>query len=73
MLNRPAARAVTRLSLERDVKRFNSRVGQIGHSVANGSLPLQYFFRKELCCPGAKTCGDGPRKQFTRLGVIQGV
>ena len=31
---------------------FDSQVGQIGHSVVNGSPPLQRFF--ELCCPGAK-------------------
>ena len=28
--------------------RFKSWAGQIGHSVANGSLPLQHFFKRSL-------------------------
>ena len=27
-------------------QRFKSRAGQIGHSVANSSPPLQHFFKK---------------------------
>ena len=33
--------------------RFESRTGQIEHRVANGSPPLQHFFKKKQCCPGA--------------------
>ena len=33
---------------------FDSRVGQIRHSVVNGSPPLRYFFGIRSCVPGAK-------------------
>ena len=42
--------------------RFKSRVGQIRHSVANGSPPLQIFFLKELCCLLAQWRGDEPHQ-----------
>ena len=34
--------------------KFKSLTGQIGHSVANDSPPLRYFFKSsKLCCQGA--------------------
>ena len=53
--------------------RFKSRADQIGHSVANGSPPLQYFFERR-CVAQAQWCGDGPAKSFHALiGVMQRV
>ena len=34
--------------------RFKSRAGQIGHSVANGSPPLQHFFERSRCASQAQ-------------------
>ena len=51
---------------------FKSRAGHIGHSVVNGSPPLQPFFEWS-CVAGAQCCGDGPRQLVTRFGVIQRV
>ena len=45
--------------------RIKSRAGQIGHIVANGSPPLQHFFRKKLCCPGAMTRRWAPQTRYT--------
>ena len=52
--------------------RFKSRAGQIGHSVANSSPPLQHFF-KQSCVARAQRTGDGPCQLVTRFGVIQRV
>ena len=51
--NRPVGRVVTRSSLEREVrlKRFKSQAGEIGRSIANGSMlatarTAQHFFER---------------------------
>ena len=42
--------------------RFKSRAGEIEHSVANGSPPLQQFLeRSEQCCSGAMMRKWAPR------------
>ena len=41
------------------------------HSVANGSPPLQHFFKKTCHVARAHWCGYGPRKLVTRFGVTQ--
>ena len=46
-------------------QRFKSRASQIGHSVANGSPPLQHFFEKKLCRPGAMTRRWAPQTRYT--------
>ena len=51
---------------------FKSLADQIGHSVANGSPPLQYFFERS-CVARAQWRGDGPRKLLTRFGVLERV
>ena len=51
---------------------FKSRAGQIGHSVANGSPPMQRFFEWS-CVTRAQWRGDGPRQLVTPFGVIQRV
>ena len=61
-------RAVTRLSRMRNL-RFKSKVGQIGHSDANGSQPLQNFFEAVR----TQWREDVPHKLATRFGIIQGV
>ena len=43
---------------------FDSRAAYIGHSVANGSLPLQRFFRVVL--PGCQVAELGPATCYTR-------
>ena len=50
---------------------FDSRAGEIGYSVANGSPLLPTFFRS--CVAQALSCGDGPRPPslvIVRFGVI---
>ena len=42
--------------------KFNSLTGPIGHSAANGSLPLRHFFERTK---------RWPRKLVTRLGAMQ--
>ena len=44
---------------------FNSRGGQNRNSFANGSPPLQYFFRKALNCLGARTRKWSPQTRYT--------
>ena len=51
---------------------FNFWTGQIEHSVASGSQPLQHFFERS-CAARVQLRGDGPRKLVTRFGVIQRV
>ena len=47
--------------------RFKSRVGQIGHSVANGSpFIAAIFLRKELRCPGTMTWRWAPPSHTLR-------
>ena len=53
--------------------RFKSRAGQIGHSVANGSPPLQHLFQRIYVAHRRNDCEDGPRKLVTRFGVLQRV
>jgi len=48
-----------------------SRTGQILHSVANGSPPLQHL--RKSCVALVLWRGDGHRKLVTRFGVIQRV
>ena len=61
MLNRPVGRAVTRSSQEREVDlRFEFRAGQIGHSVANGSPPLQHFFERKYAARRRNDAEMGP-------------
>ena len=52
--------------------RFKSRTGQIEHSVAKGSPPLQHFF-KWSCVARAQWHKYGPRKLVTRFGAMQRV
>ena len=53
---------------------FKSRAGQIGHSVANGSPPLQYLFKRRSSAVAlAQWHGNGPRKLVTSFGEIQRV
>ena len=42
---------------------FDSQVGQIGHSVANGSPPLQRFF--EAVLPRRQVAEKGPATRYT--------
>ena len=42
----------------------------IGHSVDNGSPPLQHFFKRS-CVVWAQWRGNGPRQLVTRFGVMQ--
>ena len=51
---------------------FTSRAGQIGQSVANGSLPLRHFFKMKRVAR-VQWRGDGPYKLVTRFGVMQRV
>ena len=50
---------------------FNSRAGQIDHSVANGSPPLRRFFGVAL--PQTLSCGVGPRHLLPRFGTTSSV
>jgi len=50
---------------------FKSRAGQILHSIANGSPPLQHF--TQLAVALALWRGDGHRKLVTSFGVIRRV
>ena len=52
--------------------RFKSRSGQIEHSAATGSLPLQHFFERSSVAR-AQGRGDGPRKLVIRFRVTQRV
>ena len=45
-------------------REFHSRAGQTGHSIADGSPPLQYFFGVETVLSGAQCRGDGPRQSL---------
>ena len=46
-------------------RKFKSWGGQMGHSVANGLLPLQHFFESsKLCCPGAMTRRWAPQIRY---------
>ena len=58
-------RAVTILSLEREIQRFKSRGGQIRHSVANGSPLLQHFFERSCVSRGAMTQRWAPQIGYT--------
>ena len=46
-------------------RRFKSRQGQIGHTVANGSLPLRHFFERN--------CVQGWQYGTVRLNFCQEV
>ena len=64
---------VTNIAFDAGGLGFDSRAGQIGHSVVNGSPPKKSCdIFSELCCPGTK-----PRRWIsalvTRFGVIPGV
>ena len=52
--------------------RFKSRVGQIGHSVANGSPPLRHSSKGDVL-PGRNDAEMGPGQLVTRFGVLQRV
>ena len=54
MSNWPVGRAVTRSSLDREVR--GSNLGPIGQSVANGLPPL----RKQVVLPGRNDAEMGP-------------
>ena len=45
--------------------RFKSLAGQIGHSLANGSPPLQHFFEKSCVAPGVMTLRWAPQARYT--------
>ena len=65
VINQPVGRAVTRSSLEREVRGSN-----LGPFRSNTVLPtLRHFF--ESCIARAQWCGDKPRKPVTRFGVLQ--
>ena len=49
--------------------RFNYRVGQIRHNVANCSPPLRHFFEKS-CVAWVQWRRDGPHKLVIRFVVI---
>ena len=55
---------------EAEIMRFNSRAGQIGHSVVDGSPPLQHIFKKAVLSAMMR---NGPCKLISRFGTIQGV
>ena len=40
---------------------FKSRIGQIGHSVANGWPSLRHFFEERSCVASVQYRGNGPR------------
>ena len=44
---------------------FQSQIGQIGRSVANGLPPLQHFFKRSCVFPGAMTRRWGPQTRYT--------
>ena len=52
--------------------RFKSRTSQIGQSIANGSPPLLYFFKRDGVV-WAQCHGDRLRKLATRFDIIQRV
>ena len=52
--------------------KVKSRAGQIGHSVADGSAPLRYFFKRRCAARGAMS-GDGPRQLVTPFGAMHRV
>ena len=53
-------------------QRFKTRAGQIRRSIANGSPPLQHFFKRS-CAVWMQWRGDRPRQLVTRFGIIQRV
>ena len=52
--------------------RFKPPAGQIGHSVANGSPPLQHIFERSCVAHGRKRVNE-LRQLVTRFAVIQRV
>ena len=47
--------------------RFKSRGGQIGHKIANGSLPLRHFFEKSCV---ARRCNDAEMVPINSLHAL---
>jgi len=62
---------VTALMAERGGLQFKFRTGQILHSIANGSPPLQHLRKCSSCVALALWRGVGYRKLVTRFGVIR--
>ena len=46
-------------------RRFKSRQGQIGHSVANGSLPLRHFFERSCVIYSRNDAEMAPPTRYT--------
>ena len=66
---RPVGAVVKDTANDAESQRFDSRAGQNGHSVANGSPPLLRSFGAEMYCPGAKSRRWAPLLE-ARFGVI---
>ena len=52
--------------------RFKSRVGQIGHGVANWSPPLRHFMFRG-CVARAQCCGDGSANSLLFLANSESI
>ena len=65
--NRPVSRSSIVIVSEMGGLSFKFRIGQIAHSVANGSSSLQHFFERS-CVTWAQWRGKRSGKLVTRFG-----